>query len=165
MEFSPIPFYIVSALVIICAIAMIYFKELIYSALSMVACFMAIAGIYILLNAELVAGAQVLIYVAAISILVIFAIMLTRHRKGDFWLFFHRQSVVTLPFVVVAGIVLTVVLATAAYDSSEEALNPPDEEMARLLFQDYSFPFEVLSLVLLVAIMGAILLAMRERRR
>jgi NADH:ubiquinone oxidoreductase subunit 6 (subunit J) len=163
MEFSPIAFYVIAAFVIACALGVVFFHELIYSALSMVACFMGVAGIYILLHAELVAAAQVLLYVGAISILVIFAIMLTRHRKGDFWLFFHRQSLWALPFVVVGGIALIIILSTANYNAPELGQNPSDETIAQLLFNDYTFPFEMVSLVLLVAMIGAILLARREK--
>ena len=163
MEFSPVAFWIISSLVLICAIGVIFSRVLIYSALCMVACFMGVAGIYILMHAELVAAAQVLIYVGAISILVIFAIMLTRHRWGDFWTFFHKQSFVALPFAVVGGLALIAILSTAEYNSTDEGQNPADEAIASLLFNDYAFAFEMVSLVLLVAIVGAILLAKKER--
>lgn len=165
MEFSPIAFWIISSLIIVCAIGVIFSRVLIYSALSMVACFMGVAGIYILLHAELVAAAQVLIYVGAISILVIFAIMLTRHRWGDFWQFFHRQTLWALPIAVVAAVILIVILATAGYNSTDQAQNPSDEAIAELLFNDYAFAFEAVSLVLLVAMVGAILLAKKEKMR
>ena len=165
MEFSPILFYIVSALTLAFAVGMILFRELIYSAISMVACFMGVAGIYVLLNAELVAAAQVLIYVGAISILVIFAIMLTRHRKGDIWLFFHRQTLLALPIAIAGGIALIAILATANYSSTDVGHNPSEETIAQLLFNEYAFPFEMVSLVLLVAMVGAILLAKKEKRR
>lgn len=163
MDFAAIPFYVISVLVLACAVGVVMFRELIYSALSMVACFMGVAGIYILLHAELVAAAQVLIYVGAISILVIFAIMLTRHPKGDFWLFFHRQSVWALPVVAITAIALFVLVGLAGFNTTEQGQNPSDDTIARLMFNDYTFPFELVSLVLLVAIVGAILLARKER--
>lgn len=140
------------------------FRELIYSALAMVACFMGVAAIYILLHAELVAAAQVLIYVGAISILVIFAIMLTRHPKGDFWLFFHKQSLWALPVIIAIGILLVGLIAVAGLITTEQGQNPSDETIASLLFTDYTFPFELVSLVLLVAMVGAIMLARKERQ-
>lgn len=164
MEFSPLAFWMISSLIIISAIGMIFSRVLIYSALLMVFCFMGVAGIYILLHAELVAAAQVLIYVGAISILVIFAIMLTRHRWGDFRMFFHRQSLIALPIAVIAGIVLIAFLATASYNSAGTGLNPDDETIAKLIFTEYAYPFEIVSLVLLVAMVGAILLARKEKR-
>lgn len=164
MEFAPIPFYIISAFILACAVGVVMFRELIYSALSMVASFLGVAAIYILLHAELVAGAQVLIYVGAISILVIFAIMLTQHRKGDFWLFFHKQSLLALPVAVIGGGAVVAIIATADFNTTELGQNPGDEAIAQLLFNDYAFPFEMVSLVLLVAVVGAILLAKKEKR-
>jgi len=146
------------------ALCVVLFRSLIYSALSMIGSFLGVAGIYILLHAELVAAAQVLIYVGAISVLVIFAIMLTRQRSGDISLFFHKQAWVALPPVIVAAIVVVAVLATAGYNATTEMQNPVDEEIAALLFNEYTFPFELVSLALLVAVMGAILLAKREKK-
>ncbi|RJQ45212.1 MAG: NADH-quinone oxidoreductase subunit J [Gaiellales bacterium] len=163
-EFSPTAFYILAFMVVVFAIGVVSFKNLIHSALSMVLCFIAVAGIYILLHAELIAAAQVLIYVGAISILIIFAIMLTRHRTGDLKLFFSRQSWLALVFVAVATIVFTAVLGSANYRSESLAQNPEDEKIAELVFNSYAFPFEVVSLVLLVAIVGAVLLAKREKQ-
>ncbi|MHB0867391.1 MAG: NADH-quinone oxidoreductase subunit J family protein [Thermoleophilia bacterium] len=164
MEFAPIPFYIISVFILACAVGVVMFRELIYSALSMVACFLGVAAMYILLHAELVAGAQVLIYVGAISILVIFAIMLTRHRKGDFWLFYHKQSLLALPVAIIGGGAVIAIMARANFNTTELAQNPSDETIAQMLFNEYAFPFEMVSLVLLVAIVGAILLAKKEKQ-
>jgi NADH-quinone oxidoreductase subunit J len=163
-EFSAPAFYILSFLVLAFAIGVVTFKNLIHSALSMVLCFIAVAGIYVLLRAELIAAAQLLIYVGAISILIIFAIMLMRHRTGDLKLFFSSQAWVAIAVVAVATVVFIAVLGTASYDSKEVAQNPPDETVAELIFNNYAFPFEVVSLVLLVAIVGAVLLAKREKQ-
>ena len=163
-EFSPTAFYILSFLVVGFAIGVVAFKNLIHSALSMVLCFIAVAGIYILLHAELIAAAQVLIYVGAISILIIFAIMLTRHRTGDFSIFFSGQAWIALVAAVVGTIVFVAVLGSANYHSESVTQNPEDEKIADMVFNTYAFPFEVVSLVLLVAIVGAVLLAKREKQ-
>jgi NADH-quinone oxidoreductase subunit J len=163
-EFSPTAFYILSFLVLTFAIGVVSFKNMIHSALSMVLCFIAVAGIYVLLRAELIAAAQVLIYVGAISILIIFAIMLMRHRTGDLKLFFSSQAWVSIAVVAIAAVIFIAVLGTASYDATETAQNPADETVAELIFNVYTFPFEVVSLVLLVAIIGAVLLAKREKQ-
>lgn len=163
-EFSPIAFYPLAALVLICGIGVVAFRNLIYAALSMIACYLAVAGIFILLNAEFIAIAQVLIYVGAISVLILFVIMLIREKEGDRRLFFHRQAWLALPVVLVAAVALALGLGTAWYDSTETAQNPSTEELARMLFNDYALPFELVSLVLLVAIVGAVLLAKKERQ-
>ncbi|MHB0915367.1 MAG: NADH-quinone oxidoreductase subunit J family protein [Thermoleophilia bacterium] len=163
-EFSPTAFYILASMVLTFAVGVVYFKNLIHSALSMVLCFISVAGIYILLHAELIAAAQVLIYVGAISILIIFAIMLTRHRGGNFRLFFSRQAWVALGLIVAAAAAFVAVLGTAGYNAETLAQNPEDEKIAAMIFNKYAFPFEVVSLVLLVAIVGAVLLAKREKQ-
>lgn len=148
-----------------CAVGVVVFKNLIYSAIAMVCCFTGVAGIYVLLHAEMLAAAQVLIYVGAISILILFAIMLTRHRDGEIKIFFHRQSWVAIPLVLIVGMILAGVLTTARYDASAVALNPDTRGVAYILFNDYAFPFEVVSLVLLVAMVGAVILASKEKKR
>jgi NADH:ubiquinone oxidoreductase subunit 6 (subunit J) len=163
-DFNPLAFYLIAIATVGCALGVVIFKNLIFSAISMVSCFTGITGIYILLHAELLAAAQVLIYVGAISILILFAIMLTRHRSGDISIFFHRQSWVAIPIVVLVFIVLAGVLATARYSSSLESLHSGTSEIADILFNQYAFPFEAVSLVLLVAMVGAVLLAAKEKK-
>lgn len=162
-EFSQMAFLLISSIVIVSALCVVLFKELIYSALSMVGCFLGVAGLFVMLHAELVAAAQVLIYVGAISVLIIFAIMLTSHRTGDIKLYFHKQAWVAAPICAVAAVALVVVMATADYNSTAEAQNPGDEQIASLLFNEYAFPFELVSLALLVAMIGAVLLAKKEK--
>jgi len=164
-QFSQIAFLIIGSIIIISALFVVLFKELIYSALSMVGCFLGVAGLFIMLHAELVAAAQVLIYVGAISVLIIFAIMLTSHRTGDFRLFFHKQAWVAAPICAVAAVALIVVMSTADYNATAEAQNPGDEQIASLLFNEYAFPFELVSLALLVAMVGAVLLAKKESNK
>ena len=162
-EFSQVAFIIISSIVIISALCVVLFKELIYSALSMVGCFLGVAGLFVMLHAELVAAAQVLIYVGAISVLIIFAIMLTSHRTGDLKLYFHNQAWVAAPICAIAAVALVVIMATADYNATSEAQNPADEQIASLLFNEYAFPFELVSLALLVAMVGAVLLAKKEK--
>lgn len=162
-EFSQIAFILISLIVIISALCVVLFKELIYSALSMVGCFLGVAGLFVMLHAELVAAAQVLIYVGAISVLIIFAIMLTSHRTGDVRLYFHQQAWIAAPICIIAAVALVVIMATADYNSTSEAQNPGDEQIASLLFNEYAFPFELVSLALLVAMVGAVLLAKKEK--
>ncbi len=163
--FSTPLFYIVAAVVIIPAVLMVSFRNLIYSAIAMIASFTGVAIVFITLNAELLAAAQLLIYVGAISILILFAIMLTKQRSGELRLFFHRQAWVALPAAVILAAVLGVVLGRGKYNYAPKPQNPTTAQLSRLLFNQYALPFELVSLVLLVAIAGAVLLAKREKRR
>ncbi len=162
--FSQIAFIMLSILILASAVSVVLFKNLIYSALSMIGSFLGVAGLYIMLHAELVAAAQVLIYVGAISVLVIFAIMLTSHRRtGDLSLFFHRQAWVAIPIVAIGAIAVCIVMGTATYNATVESQNPSDDQVASLIFNEYALPFELVSIALLVAMIGAVLLAKKEK--
>ncbi len=164
MQFSTPVFYIVAALVIIPAVLMVMFRNLIYSAIAMIACFIGVAAVFVTLNAELLAASQLLIYVGAISILILFAIMLTRSRSGAVNLFFHRQAWMALPAAAALAVVLGAVLGTARFSAGDTPKNPATGNLASLLFNQYAFPFELASLVLLAAIIGTVLLAKKESR-
>jgi len=136
-------------------------RDLFRAALLLVLCFVAIAGVYITLHADFLAAVQVLIYAGAIAILLIFAIMLTREvQRGNP---FNRLHLVALLF---SGLLLAalvwVVLATDWQLSSLEPVEPTTAAIAESLFDTYVLPFEVASVLLLAALIGAIVLA-RER--
>ncbi len=164
-EFHPLAFYLIGGAVIACALGVVIFKNLIYSAIAMICCFSGISGIYVLLHAELLAAAQLLIYVGAISILILFAIMLTRHRSGNIDIFFHRQSWAAIPLVLLVFVALAITLGWGRYQASADSLHAGTRQVADVLFNQYAFPFEVVSLVLLAAMIGAVILAAKERKR
>jgi len=136
-------------------------RNIIHSAVAMMVCFGSLAGMYALLGAPIVAAAQVLIYLGAISVLILFAIMLTQAGDANLPSPFHRQAwAAALAAVVVVGLIGWAVTATDWGNATvivAVALNT----MAEALFTDYALPFEVLSLLLLAAIIGAIYLARR----
>lgn len=165
-DFHPWLFVIVAAWVLICGLGVVAFKKIMYSAVSMVFCFLGVAFAYALLNASLVAIVQILVYVGAISIVIIFAIMLTEVQDGPYSQFFNRQSVFAAPLAVAAAAVLAVVVVS--WDISgvgDKSLTPSLQELSSLLFNRYVFPFELVSLVLIAALIGAIVLARKEEER
>jgi NADH-quinone oxidoreductase subunit J len=162
-DFHPIAFVVIAAWVLVCGVGVVAFKNIVHSAVSMVFCFLGVAAVYALLHAELVAIIQILIYVGAISVVILFAIMLTESTSGDLRLFFNRQSVFAAPLAVATAVVLTVVLVSSRVPGvGAKALNPSVGNLSRLLFNEYVLPFEAVSLVLLAAMVGAILLARKE---
>jgi len=165
-DFHPWLFFILAAWILVCALGVVAFKKIMYSAASMVACFLGVAFAYALLSAPLVAIVQVLVYVGAISIVIIFAIMLTEVQSGAYELFFNRQVAFAAPLAVAVAAVLTVVLVTADIGAiGDAALNPSIKGVSLLLFKGYVFPFELVSLVLVAAMIGAIVLARREEEK
>jgi NADH-quinone oxidoreductase subunit J len=165
-DFHPWVFFFLAAWILICALGVVAFRKVMYSAVSMVACFLGVAFAYALLNAPLVAVVQILVYVGAISIVIIFAIMLTEVQGGGYDLFFNKQTVFAAPLAVAAAAILTVVMVTSDIGPiGDKALNPSVKGISLLLFNGYVFPFELVSLVLVGAMIGAIVLARKEEEK
>jgi NADH-quinone oxidoreductase subunit J len=138
-------------------------RNIIRSGLSMVLSFAALAGIYVLLGAPIVAAAQVLIYIGAISVLILFAIMLTQSKGGPSALVFHHQAWAAAIAAVVLGILLvTVVISTDWPLAAAERVVSGAAAVSLLLFREYVLPFEIVSVLLLAAVIGGIFLAKRE---
>jgi NADH:ubiquinone oxidoreductase subunit 6 (subunit J) len=124
-------------------------------------CFGSLAGMYALLGAPIVAAAQVLIYLGAISVLILFAIMLTQAGDANLPSPFHRQVwLAAIAALVVVGLIGWAVTATD-WGNATVIVGIVLDTMAAALFTDYALPFEILSLLLLAAIIGAIFLARR----
>ena len=140
---------------------MVTLRNIIHSAVAMMVCFGSLAGMYALLGAPIVAAAQVLIYLGAISVLILFAIMLTQAGDANLPSPFHRQVwVAGLVALVVVGLIGWAVTATD-WGNATVVVPIVIDSMAQALFTDYALPFEILSLLLLAAIIGAIYLARR----
>jgi NAD(P)H-quinone oxidoreductase subunit 6 len=127
----------------------------------MMVCFGSLAGMYALLGAPIVAAAQVLIYLGAISVLILFAIMLTQAGDANLPAPFHRQ----LPIAAVISLALIGLVGWAViqtdWNAAADALSAAVDAIATAVFTDFALPFEIISLLLLVAIIGAIYLARR----
>jgi NADH:ubiquinone oxidoreductase subunit 6 (subunit J) len=136
-----------------------------HNAMGLVATFFGVAGIYILLEAEFLAVSQVLVYVGAISTLITFAIMLTRGMMQGESASTNRQVlstsiVVGLLFLVMIGILLNVAWPNAGLE-----LNPGEEiiaDLGEMFVTSYLVPFELMAVLLLIALAGAIMLARDE---
>ena len=140
---------------------MVTLRNIIHSAVAMMVCFGSLAGMYALLGAPIVAAAQVLIYLGAISVLILFAIMLTQAGDANLPSPFHRQVwLAAVAAMVVVGLIGWAVTATD-WGNATVVVGIVLDTMAAAIFTDYALPFEILSLLLLVAIIGAIYLARR----
>lgn len=142
-------------------LAVVTLRNIIHSAIAMMVCFGSLAGMYLLLGAGIVAAAQVLIYLGAISVLILFAIMLTQAGDANIPAPFHRQAwFAALLTIVTAGLVIWTVVSTD-WGAQVAAASVVLDQLATLLFTEYALPFEIISLLLLAAIIGAIFLARR----
>jgi NADH:ubiquinone oxidoreductase subunit 6 (subunit J) len=153
-----------ATLMLAAGIAVVTMRDIIRCGLAMIVCFLALAGIYVILGAPIVAAAQVIVYIGAISVLILFAIMLTQEKVAPARLVFQTQA---LP-AAIAAIVLAVLVALAAvgtdWASVAERLGSGAADVAAVLFDQYILPFEVVSVLLLAAVIGGVFLAKRERR-
>jgi NADH-quinone oxidoreductase subunit J len=157
-------FLLLAAVMLGSGLLVVTMRDIIRCGLAMIVCFLALAGLYVLARAPLVAAAQVLVYIGAISVLVLFAIMLTQTKDAPARLVFQTQA---LP-AALASIVLALIIAVAVgatdwaggAETSRRATGTTD--LARVLFDQYVLPFEVVSVLLLAAVIGGVFLAKRE---
>ncbi len=159
-------FSVLSLVVIVGALGVILLESIVYSAFLLGGVFMSVAGLYLLLNASFVAAAQVLVYVGAVNVLIIFAIMLV-NKKENLMPIDNIKS----RRIISTSICLTLLSLLIRVDlSSTWSLANPnnsigEESTIRIgehLFSDYLLPFEVASVLLLMAMIGAIVLARRD---
>jgi len=158
-----IAFWVLAILGVVAALAVVLLRDIFRAALSLILCFLVVAGIYITLSADFLAAAQVLIYVGAISVLIILAIMLTREvQRGSL------SNKLRIPAFVVAvlllGVVGFAVVNTPWQVSTVPPLEPTTAALAGKLFGEGGFilAVDIAAVVLLAAILGAIVLV-REK--
>jgi len=142
-------------------LAAVLLRNVIHSAVAMMVCFGALAGTYALLGAPIVAAAQVLIYLGAISVLILFAIMLTQAGDANLPVPFQRQApIAAIVALLIVGLVGWALVQTTWPNGS--VIVPVDlNALAAAIFNDYALPFEIVAFLLLAAIIGAIYLARR----
>ncbi|MBX5436412.1 MAG: NADH-quinone oxidoreductase subunit J [Alicyclobacillaceae bacterium] len=163
-----IAFLVISLLILVCAIMAISFRKVIYMALAIGGVFLGCAAVYILLGAEFVGAAQILIYAGAITILIMFAIMLTNHEAEEPPAAWSVRNIAAAVGCVLLGVTLYAVIRSQSWphgaagaDVNQGQSNPVAVGLA--LFQHYTVPFELVSLLLIVALVGAVILA-QERK-
>jgi NADH:ubiquinone oxidoreductase subunit 6 (subunit J) len=160
LDISGVLFGLLAVGVIGGGLAVVTLRNVIHSAIAMMVCFGSLAGMYTLLGAPIVAAAQVLIYLGAISVLILFAIMLTQAGDANLPAPFHRQ----LPFAIVIAVAMVALIGWAIFQTDWQVDGPAAAAVgaiATALFTTYALPFEFISLLLLAAIIGAIFLARR----
>jgi len=158
-------FYIFAIIAVIAAFLVITFRNPINSALAMVVCFFCLASIYVLLSAHFIAVLQILVYAGAIMVLVLFVIMLMNLREWELglWKF-------TLPKVIGLGLAGLLLIACIKMLGSVKDIDPAEipegfgtvEAVGTKLFTYYLLPFEMISILLLVAIVGAVVLTKKK---
>lgn len=171
MTFDTLVFYLFAAILLFAAVRVITARNPVHAALFLVLAFFTAAGLWLLLEAEFLAITLVLVYVGAVMVLFLFVIMmldinLDKLREG-FWDYLPLAAIV----VVLMMIEIAVVLGGKYFDLSSMPvpnLHGPEysntKELGRLLYTQYVYPFEIASVILLVAIVAAIALTLRRRK-
>lgn len=155
-----IVFGVLAAIILGSALAMVLSKNLVHSAIFMVVTFIGVAGIYLTLSADFLAVMQILVYIGAISVLLVFGVMLT--RRGDIATsnLFNKYklsgaAVALLLFVVLGRLIMKSSWTISNYTVPDSTIGP----IADLMMNTYVVPFEVAAILLLVAMVGAIIVA------
>src|SRR5512133_809547 len=146
-------FLLVGLFTIVAAAAAVTLRNLVHCALALAAAFAGLAALYLQLNAQFVGFAQILVYVGAVAILVVFAILLTRGGDATTRQIFSRSWL--------SGALLS---SRALRQAPEPGAAAPVREIGMQLMTRYILPLEVLGLLLTAALIGAVVLALRERR-
>ncbi|MCC5900234.1 MAG: NADH-quinone oxidoreductase subunit J [Phormidium sp. GEM2.Bin31] len=160
-----VSFGILVATTIAAALGVVLLENIVYSAFLLGGVFISMAGLYLLLNADFVAAAQILVYVGAVNVLIIFAIMLVNKNEvfkpmKNAW---FRKGATALVCVGLFALLGTMVQSTSW--AVLETIEPVSSTALRLgqhFFSDFLLPFELVSVLLLIAMVGAIILARRE---
>ncbi|MFQ5875280.1 MAG: NADH-quinone oxidoreductase subunit J [Dehalococcoidia bacterium] len=152
-------FFVLGALSVVGSLGVVASRNVVHSALFLILALLAVAGIFVLLLAEFLAIVQVLIYGGAITIILLFALMLTRAQDMPL-----RLDNAQKPFALIAAgaafAVLTVVLLASEWPGPVDDVDRPGfTGIANTLFQQWAVPFEVASLILLIALVGAIVIS------
>ena len=161
-----VSFGILAVMMIGTALGVVLLPKIVHSAFLLAAVFVSISGLYILLNADFVAAAQILVYVGAVNVLILFAIMLV-NKQEDYVQLPGRTIRKVATGVVCAGLFAllgTMVLATpwSLSTSSPAVVDNTVIALGEHFFSDYLLPFELASVLLLMAMVGAIILARRD---
>ncbi len=158
-------FFVLAALAVIGALNLILQKHPIHSALSLIVVMIALAGLYLLMGAEFVAAVQIIVYGGAIMVLFVFVIMLLNAGVEEKTNISKLAGIAGVPLAVaLLGFIAAAIARSndAAQAGVESGTLASTKEISTMLFKDFVYPFELTSFLILVAILGAIVLAQRE---
>ena len=163
MDLSTAVFYLVAIITVGSALMVAFSRNIIYSAFSLLGTCAGAAGIYVFLGADFVAAVQLLIYVGGILVLVLFAVMLT-HRITDVEI--TNRAAGRIPALIITGVFIYLLIQTVRetpwVKAKELVYQPTTAKIGDLFLDSYLLPFELASLVLLAALIGAVVISRKE---
>lgn len=169
--FELVLFYIFATIAVVSAILVITRQNAVHSAMFLAATLLSVAGIFLTLRAEFLAGVQVIVYVGGILVLFVFVIMLVPTDRAMFERRYNRQGKIAL----VTAAILIAELGYALYSGrgsftfagapAEPVIEGNSQWVGTVLYTNYLLPFEIASILLLVAIVGAVVLSKKPREQ
>jgi NADH-quinone oxidoreductase subunit J len=162
VSWDDVAFVLFAEIMLVAGLLVVTMRDIIKCGLAMIVCFGALAGIYVVVGAPLVAGAQVLVYIGAISVLILFAIMLTQDKVAPTRLVFQTQAVPAAIAALVLAVVIGLTVTATDWGAVASRLHSATKEVANALFNTYVLPLEIVSVLLLAAVIGGIFLARHE---
>ncbi len=157
-------FIVLAAVMLGSALLVVALRDIIRCGLAMMVAFGALAGLYVMLGAPLVAAAQVLVYIGAISVLILFAVMLTQAKNAPSRLVFQTQAIPAAVASIVLAVIIGLCVTATDWGEVGKRIATATRTLATRLFTDWVLPFEVVSVLLLAAVIGGVFLARREDR-
>jgi NADH-quinone oxidoreductase subunit J len=162
---NEIAFILIAVFTVACAVAAMTRRQLVHCALFAAAAFAGLAALYLQLDAEFVGFAQLMVYVGAIAILIVFTVLLTRgdevrsnrSQSSPSWL-----AGVAVAVLVLAGIALPILLSPALWHAAPVATGAPVKRIGEEVMNRYVLPLEMVGVLLTGALLGAVVIAMRE---
>jgi NADH-quinone oxidoreductase subunit J len=160
-------FYFLSFLAVLCGLMVVLEKNPVHSVLYLVITFFAIAGHYILLNAQFLAAVHIIVYAGAIMVLFLFVIMLLNLNKETEP---HKSNLIKGSAVIAGGLLLVILVAALKGTTTLPAPGPSNaglglvQNLGQVLFKQFLLPFEVASLLFLSAMVGAVMLGKRSTK-
>ncbi|MEI7522804.1 MAG: NADH-quinone oxidoreductase subunit J [Mariniphaga sp.] len=158
-------FYLLSAIMIICALLVVFSKSPINNVIYLIVCFLAMAGHYILLNAQFLAVVHVIVYTGAIMVLFLFVIMLLNLNKA---IILRKSTVTRVSAVITGGIFFLVLLAATRQTFEIHAKYPFASDfglvsgIGKVLFNEFLLPFEMSSILFISAMVGALMFGKKD---
>lgn len=162
IPWSDVLFVLLAGVMLVSALLVVTLRDIIRCGLALIACFAALAGLYVLLGAPLLAATQVLVYIGAIAVLILFAVMLTQAKSAPVRLVFQTQAIPAAIAAIVFAILLGMAAVTTDWGEVGRRIATGTDALASLIFSDYVLPFEVVGVLLLTAVIGAVYLARRS---
>lgn len=162
IRWDDVLFLVLSAVMLGSGLLVVTMRDIIRCALALIVCFGALAGIYVIIGAPLIAATQVLVYIGAIAVLILFAIMLTQSKLAPTRLVFQTQAVPAAIAAVILAIIIALTVTATDWGAVSARIQTTTDALASVLFNQFVLPFEVVSVLLLAAVVGGVFLAKRD---